>query len=76
MGATISAAMRLDHSNCDLNLNTPHKPSAPYNPDQDEAFDDQYLTDECIACLDNLCYEAQSYIDGDRAQMNLFAATA
>ena len=76
MGATISAAMRLDHSNCDLNLNTPHKPSAPYNPDQEEAFDDQCLTDECIACLDNLCYEAQSYIDGDRAQMNLFAATA
>lgn len=75
MGATISAAMKLDRSNCDLNLNTPHKPSAPYNPEQEEPMDDQCLSDQCIACLENLCFEAEDYIDGDRAQINLFAAT-
>lgn len=72
MGATITASMELDHSNCNLNLNTPHKPSAPYNSEQEEPFDDQCLSDECVACLDNLCYEAQIYIDGEREQISLF----
>lgn len=72
MGATMSAAMELQHSNCPLNLNTPHKPSEPYNAMQEEPIPDQCLTEECVAALDNICAEAVAYIDGEREQTSLF----
>lgn len=70
MGATISAAMELDFSNCDLNLNTPHKPSEPYSETGvDEGF---LLSDDCIKTLDHLVHQTEIYARGERAQMSLF----
>jgi hypothetical protein len=72
MGATISASMRLDNSYQALNINTPHKASAMYNPDtpDDEM---QLLSEDCIEVLSELQYECEKYIKGDRAQGSLFA---
>lgn len=70
MGATISAAMKLNDSYCDLNLNTPHKASDSYS--EGPADEMQLLSDDCIHALNLLCKEAQLYIDGDRAQGKLF----
>jgi hypothetical protein len=70
MGATISAQMKLNYSNCSLNLNTPHKASASYSGG--EVDDMQVLSDKCIKALDVLTDECQLYIDGDRAQGRLF----
>ena len=72
MGAVIVSQMELKFSNCDLNLNTPHKASASYNSDY-EADPEQLLTEDCIEVLEELCYEATRYIKGERAQTNLFA---
>ena len=58
-------------SNCDLNLNTPHKASESYS--ENEADPKQLLTGECIQALYNLCDEIELYINGDRAQTNMFA---
>lgn len=72
MGATITAQMKLNHSNCDLNLNTPHKASDSYS---DSAPDEnQLLSAHCIDALETLCGECELYINGDRAQSNLFVA--
>jgi hypothetical protein len=71
MGATITSQMKLHKSNCDLNINTPHKASASYT-----AFDADpkaLLTNECIAALEYLCKEIELYISGQRAQTTLFA---
>jgi hypothetical protein len=72
MGATISASMRLDNSYQALNINTPHKASAMYNPDtpDDEM---QLLSEDCIEVLSELQYECEKYIKGDRAQGSLFS---
>lgn len=72
MGATISAQMKLFNSNCDLNLNTPHKASDSYN--EGPADDAQLLTEDCITALEKLQEECQYYIAGDRAQGSLFSA--
>lgn len=71
MGATISASMELENSYQDLNLNTPHKASAMYNPDA-PVDDMQLLTEDCIEALEALQYECEAYIKGDRAQGSLF----
>ena len=71
MGAVIVSQMALKYSNCDLNLNTPHKASDSYS-DQ-EADPDQLLSEDCVEALEDLCNEATRYIKGDRAQTNLFA---
>ncbi len=70
MGATISAEMELDYSNCGLNLNTPHKPSAPYS--DAEVDGDFLLSDDCIEALNNLVVQTEAYARGERAQMSLF----
>ena len=72
MGATISAGMRLDDSYTQLNLNTPHKASDSYSGQDPDPM--QVLDDKCVEALDRLCEEAELYIDGDRAQMQLFGA--
>ena len=72
MGATITAQMQLEFSNCDLNLNTPHKASESYNINY-EADDKQLLSDDCVEALDKLWDEIDLYIKGERAQTNLFA---
>ena len=71
MGATISAAMKLDKSYQALNINTPHKASEMYN---DGPVDEmQLLSDDCIKALEALQEECKAYISGDRAQVNLFS---
>lgn len=72
MGATISAGMRLDNSYSGLNLNTPHKASDSYSDNDPDPM--QVLDDKCVEALDRLCEEAELYVDGDRAQMQLFGA--
>lgn len=71
MGATITSQMKLSLSNCDLNLNTPHKASEPYS--DYEADPKQLLSYECVVALDELCDEVVKYINGERAQVSVFA---
>lgn len=71
MGATISASMRLNNANCDLNINTPHKASEPYNEGGQED-ENQLLSGDCVDCLNVLAAECEEYINGKRAQGNLF----
>lgn len=71
MGATISAQMKLEHSYPDLNINTPHKASAPYS-EYSEPDEMQLLSDDCIMDLEELQHECKLYIKGDRAQGSLF----
>ena len=70
MGATISAQMILHDSNCNLNLNTPHKASDSYS--DAPADEKQLLSDKCIDALNTLCEEVELYINGERAQARLF----
>ena len=70
MGAVMSSKMKLEFSNGDLVINTPHKKSAP---GPDEEFDDtQYLSEDCVKALWTVESEARKYIDGKRAQTALF----
>lgn len=71
MGATISAAMELQNSHPDLNINTPHKAVEMYNPETPED-DMQLLSGKCIEALSELITECEAYIKGDRAQGSLF----
>jgi len=71
MGATISAQMTLKYSNCNLNINTPHKACAPYS--EGEGDEKQLLSTDCVDDLRRLYDECDSYIKGDRAQMSLFS---
>ena len=73
MGAVISASMKLENSYQPLNLTTPHKASAMYNPETPDD-DMQLLTGDCIDALETLQAECISYIEGDRAQGSLFVA--
>ena len=70
MGATISAQMKLNKSNQNLNLNTPHKASDSYS--DAPADPKQLLPDKCIDALTELCREVELYIRGERAQGKLF----
>lgn len=73
MGATITAAMELDRSYQDLNINTPHKTVEMYNADS--PIDSMMiLSSDCIKALDILIAECEAYIKGDRAQGSLFSA--
>ncbi len=71
MGATIISQMKLNQSNCDLNLNTPYKASDSYS--EAPADEKQLLSDACVNALFYLCEEIKMYINGDRAQIKLFA---
>lgn len=73
MGATMSSVMNLDHSDSVIALNTPHKPSIPYDPNAVEPYGDKCLSEACVKALWNLEHEAQLYIKGERAQIDLFA---
>lgn len=72
MGATMSSVMHLDHSDSVISLNTPHKPSIPYDPNATEPYGDKCLSEKCVEALWNLERECQSYIKGERSQINLF----
>ena len=51
---------------CNLNLNTPHKISESYTPDQ-QIDPKHLLSDECVRDLYKLIEEVNLYIDGERA---------
>jgi len=70
MGAVISAQKTLVDSNTPLNLNTPFKPSESYSG---EGCDDNCLSSASRKVLESLIEEAIKYVNGDRAQLNLFA---
>jgi hypothetical protein len=74
MGATITARMKLEYSNAPLNLNTPNKPVEPYTDGNydDETYEKMCLRRECVDKLNTLIDEANYYVDGQRAQGNLF----
>ena len=72
MGAVIISQMKLEHSNCNLNLNTTHKISESYTPDQ-QIDPKHLLSDECVRDLYKLIEEVNLYIDGERAQIRLFS---
>lgn len=72
MGATISAAMELQNSHPDLNINTPHKAVEMYNPETPKD-DMQLLSGKCIEALSELITECEAYVKGDRAQGSLFS---
>lgn len=69
-GAVITAQRELMCSATPMNCNTPHKPFDSYN--ENECDDEQLMPEETQCRLHTLEEEAQKYIDGDRAQMNLF----
>lgn len=71
MGATITACMELYNSNAPLNINTPNKPEAPYNPDQ-EWDEKTCLTEDCVYAIRNLALAAEEYLLGTRQQTSLF----
>lgn len=73
MGATIIAQRILLRSNVALNLNTPHKAAEFYT---EEGDDKQLLPIWVIDALNDLISECVKYVDGDRAQMSLFAAVS
>jgi hypothetical protein len=69
LGVTITATRALDHSNSPLVLNSPHKISEPYAEGSDET---QVMSDDCLIDLQILFNEARDYLDGKRAQADLF----
>lgn len=69
MGVTITASRTLVNSNSPLNLNTPHMIESPYSEGGD---DTQVMSDDMLSCIYILTDEAQKYLDGERAQGNLF----
>ena len=69
MGIVASGTMELKTNAAPLCINTPYKPdSVGENMSEDFA-----LTAEQYDDLENLCEEAYRYINGDRAQQNLFS---
>lgn len=71
MGATMAAVMELHHSNSVIALNTPHKPSRPYDPNATEPYGDKALSESCVKALWELARQAELYIDGERGQIAL-----
>lgn len=68
MGATITALKALAYSQAPLVLNTPHKPSEPYEEDGDDTY---CLPIDAVISLRLLIAHAIEYIDGKRAQLEL-----
>lgn len=66
LGAVITARKTLKNSNTKLILNTPHKIA-------DSPDDKQLLSPDCIAVISKITTEAEKYVNGERAQMDLFS---
>ncbi len=69
MGAVITASKKLLDSNSPFNINTPFKPSEQYNENDDSTAN--LLSADTVGKLEALIYEAEKYISGKRAQLNL-----
>lgn len=70
MGATITALKKLRQANAPLVINTPHLASRPYSDNEDG--NDKLLPDETTTALECLMDAALRYVDGQRAQHDLF----
>lgn len=70
LGAIISGSLKLTRSNDSLILNTPHK----LTDFPGDVGDSKMLMDsECAKALEHLIAEAEKYLNGDRAQEELFS---
>lgn len=69
MGCVISGQRVLRNSHQRLNISTPHKTEESYSDHVDEK---QLLSDECVLDLGLLMLEAWRFINGKRAQADLF----
>jgi len=69
MGVTITASRTLAKSNAPLIVNTPHKFDKPHNENQGT---EMCLTDDCYAALAELLEQTEKYLDGERAQLEMF----
>ena len=69
MGATITASKILARSNAPLMINTPHKFDQPHNENQGT---EMLLSDDCVNVLVELLEQAEKYLDGERAQIEMF----
>lgn len=74
MGAVLVAARKLKFSGSPLNLVTPHKPCEPYGKGQDESLNG-LLDPDCVEALKALAREAERYLKGERAQVDMFEET-
>lgn len=70
-GAVISGQRTLQYSASPANFNTPHKPYEMYNENAVDTDGIIVMPEEIQERLDVLDNEANKYIDGDRAQMEL-----
>ena len=66
-GVVISGIKELEHNTSPLCINTPYKPE--FGP---EGMEECGMSAELQEDIGNLCDEAFKYINGDRAQQNLF----
>lgn len=71
MGATITALKKLKAANAPLVLNTPHLASAPYGDDENGT--EKLLSSATVETLRELQAEVLAYVDGQRAQHDMFA---
>lgn len=68
LGACITAMKSLKTAQSPLVLNTPHLPSESYSDS-----DCPILSTACVMRLKDLAYEAERYLNGDRAQGSLLS---
>jgi len=68
-GATISGLRALKKSNSPLSLNSPYKPESPFSEGGDY---DKCLQEDTVEALNFLIIQAEKYLDGDRAQTDMF----
>lgn len=69
MGVVISATRSLKATNSPFSFNTPHSTAEPYSEGGDETV---LLSSTCCVALDLVMGEAIKYLDGKRAQGELF----
>lgn len=67
-GVVLTAQKKLQYNPEPLNINTPYKPY-----EAAEGNEDMEMSPECYEAVSEVIEEACRYIDGDRAEMNLFA---
>jgi len=67
-GGGFTALKPLKNCNSPLVINAPHKPSEPYSEGGDEST---CLTSNESELLCEVCRQAELYLDGERAQMEL-----
>jgi hypothetical protein len=70
-GCVVTARKELEQSNAPLIINTPNFTDEPYNEDDDSGMN--LLNSNEIAALDRLEKEVFAFVDGKRAQGDLFA---